>query len=489
MAWVTIANLTGPPGDAATMAILDKTPRIRGNADGLDLNTLYVPSQHFGDWEITSFGGATPLPPEMSNRGVLNIKGGTQFSCVQTITTRDQNMSWTRTGTNTNATPPEWTSWKSSSGANGSANGRDLNTMYKLIDFGVWGFDYTSSTLNMPPGIVGRGVMEVFGNTQFTVIQRVTCREQNVTWQRTGTNLGATPPRWADWSVVGAPNESSRVELGMIGDSLVASHNLVPSLSAALPGIYCYSRGWNGETTDGLVIRMGARDIFWNVVGGSIPASGSVALTTAQKIEPSAADTYYTGLLAGVPGRINVTGTGYSFLRDADGSAVTVSGLVKFNPTWTQTTRQHMIGILAGRNDVSLNAEGVEGSVPRHVVANTRRLIEWMFPVNKLFFLLGTINKTSEPSGSTGHANVVEINRTLGELYPGQYVGIREYLINQVIFDLGITPTSADLANMANDCPPPSVMVDDTHYTDEAAEQIVNNVIVPWLKGVGYVAA
>lgn len=463
------------------------TLRIQGSADGLNLDDVVEVSQ-FGWYELTSFGGATPLPVGFSNRGELFVHGGTRFSVTQEITARESNMSWRRTCTNPNATPKTWTPWRSLVGANGPCDGRDLNEMRTFQDFGMWDFNYNGDTLNMPPGLIGKGILTVYGSGQYTVIQEVTSRDQNITWTRTGTNLGTTPPVWSVWAITGVPGESSRVQLGMVGDSLVASHNLVPSLTAALPGIYCYSRGWNGETTDGMTLRLGAKDYWWNVSGGVIPATGSVAVTTAQSLQVMDTDTFYTGVLAGVPGRISKTSTAFTFIRDADGTAVTVDKPVKLEPTWTQTTRVHMLGILAGRNDVSNDDAGVDGSIPKHIVANTERLVDWLLPEKKLFFLLGTINRMSEPAGSAGYEAVVETNRLLDVRWPSKRIDLRGYLVNQCIYDLGITPTSADLANMANDCPPPSVMVDDTHYTDQAATAIVNNLIVPWLKGNGYVA-
>lgn len=463
------------------------TPRIRGSVDGMNLDNLIGPSW-FGWHTLTSTGGATPLPVGLNNRAGLFIHGYDIYNTVQVLTGRESNVSWQRTCLEPNATPKVWTAWRSSIGANGPCNGRDLNEMFRLVDFGMWDFDYTSSTLNMPSGLVGKGILNVYGSGEYTVVQEVTSREQNITWTRTGTNLGTTPPVWSVWAITGVPGESSRVQLGMVGDSLVASHNLVPSLTAALPGIYCYSRGWNGETTDGMTLRLGAKDYWWNVSGGVIPATGSVAVTTAQSLQVMDADTYYTGMLAGVPGRINKTSTAFTFVRDTDGTAVTVDKPVKLEPTWTQTTRVHMLGILAGRNDVSNDDAGVDGTIPKHIVANTERLVDWLLPETKLFFLLGTINRMSEPAGSAGYEAVVETNSLLDVRWPSKRIDLRGYLVNQCIYDLGITPTSADLANIANDCPPPSVMVDDTHYTDQAATAIVNNLIVPWLKGNGYVA-
>ncbi|MBF6671606.1 hypothetical protein [Glutamicibacter sp. FBE19] len=462
------------------------TPRIRGSVDGMNLDNL-VGLAWFGWHNITSTGGATPLPANFNNRGSFYVSGNDQFNTVQFLTGREANTTWQRTCIDPNTTPKVWSAWRSNLGANGSANGRDLNAMFKPIDFGVWDVDATGGAIGLPSTFPsGKATLEIVGNTPYTVVQRLTWREQNITWQRTGKNTGAAIPEWSEWTISAAPAVSLRTNLGMIGDSLVASHNLVPSLTAALPGVYCYSRGWNGETTDGLALRLGANEIMWTVAGGVIPASGAVTVTTAQTLEVMTSDTYYTGRLAGIPGRINKTSAGFSFVRDDAGTAVTVSTKLKLDPTWTATTLLHMVGILAGRNDVTLGAEGIEGSIPAHVVANTRRIVESLLPLKKLFFLLGTINRTTEPRGSAGYEAVVEINRLLAELYPGQFIDLRGYLVHQAIYDLGITPTSADLANMANDCPPPSVMVDDTHYTDAAATAIVNNLIAPWLIGSGY---
>lgn len=370
----------------------------------------------------------------------------------------------------------------------GSADTLNLDELVEVSQFGWYELTSFGGAYPLPPGFSNRGSLFVHGGTRYSVKQEITAREANSTWQRTCRDANATPKIWTEWSLSSPPKESSRVDLGMIGDSLVASHNLVPSLSNALPGIYCYSRGWNGETTDGLCLRMGAKDYWWTVAGGAIPASGSVVVTTAQSLQVLDGDTYYTGVLAGVAGMIEKTSSGFTFVRDVAGTSVSVTEPVKLDPTWTQTTRGHMVGILAGRNDVTNGDAGVDGSIPQHIAANTSRIIDWLSPTSKLFFLLGTINRTTEPSGSVGYEQVVEANRLLREKFPDRFIDLRGYLVNQAIYDLGITPTSEDLANMANDCPPPSVMVDPTHYTDQAATKVVEKLIVPWLKGNGYVA-
>ncbi|MGP5698724.1 hypothetical protein ACTXPA_07235 [Glutamicibacter arilaitensis] len=113
-------------------------------------------------------------------------------------------------------------------------------------------------------------------------------------------------------------------------------------------------------------------------------------------------------------------------------------------------------------------------------------LIDWMNAQKKVFFVMGTINRTTEPAGSAGHMTVVDTNNMVRQLFSGNFINVRRYLIDQCIYDLGITPPAQDLANIADDCPPPSVMVDPTHYADEAAAMISEHLLKPWLIGKGY---
>lgn len=366
-------------------------------------------------------------------------------------------------------------------------NGMNLDDMRTAEFFGWWGvYKWSGGPTNLPADFTGRGFLEVGATTTTAVVQTITARDTNEQWRRTCKD----PVRsvWTDWRQTAGAVESDRTNIGMIGDSLVASHNLVQSMAAALPGRYVYSRGWNGNTSDDLCLRMGASDVFWTVAGGTIPTSGSVAISTEQALALTSADTYYTGHLAGVAGRISKTSSGFEFVRDEYGLSVSVPNPVKMEPNWTKNIRSHIVGILLGRNDVSDRAVGVDGTVAQHIAANFTRLVNMLTPDKPLYFLMGTINRTTEPRDSEGYNIVVEANRLIREKYPDRFIDVRGYLVNQAIHDLGITPTEEDLTNIDNDCPPPSVMTDITHYTDAAATAIADNLIVPWLIGRGYVA-
>lgn len=459
--------------------------RRRGSAEGNNLDTMFVPSQHFGTWDITSFGGATPLPSEFVSRGVLEITGATQFNVTQRITARDQNTTWHRTALDTSASTPVWSAWKTVAGAQGSANGRDLNFMFDWLDFGVHDVNAGGATSNLPAGFRGRGTLEITANSKYTVVQRLTSREQSVTWQRTGQDVSSVNPTWSAWAIVTGPAFPDATQV-VIGDSLALL--LGENVGSTMPDAAVAIRGWSGDTTDGITTRIGAKRTIWAVQGGSIPASGNVPVTTTMKLALPQFNTVYTGHLNGVAGKLYWTSDdGFYFTRDAPGTAVASPGKSVFEPRWTMQTQFMTFLITMSRNDLSLNSQGVDVSVEEHIKGNYLELTNWIEAGQKRMGVLGTLNRTNEPIGHQNHTRVLELERWWKDTYPGSFIPWRRYIIDQAIYDLGITPTPADLTNMANDCPPPSVMADITHPTPAAAQMTWQKLIRPWQLGKGWV--
>lgn len=378
-----------------------------------------------------------------------------------------------------------------------STTGVNVDTLFTMADIGIWEVNQ-GATLGLPPGWGGRGTLEVSGVTIYGITQRATSRNLSRVWTRTCQDPNLTPAKWSPWSEVGSPLLPLPGYVGVAGDSLAASHNLVESLGTQLPSVNVYSRAWNGETSDGVLVRLGARPLHVTVTGGTIPATGSVAVTTPQVLSLTGSDSAYTGMLVTangvtVDGKLQWTASTQTliFTRATDGQAVPASGPTRFDPQWAANTRGHTLVVTMGRNDVSLGSTGADPDTVTHVLANYQRMAEWLrlssqFPQ---FVFLGTLNRFNEPAGHPKYATVKAINAALAQMFPGHYLDMRDYIVNQAIHDLGITPTPEDLANIANDCPPPSVMADMTHYTDEAAAAFTQHRLAPWLIGQGYVTA
>ncbi|MBF6672452.1 pyocin knob domain-containing protein [Glutamicibacter sp. FBE19] len=459
--------------------------RIRGTADVANLDN-YVGQAYFGLYTIGSGNGMPPLPIGALSRLELIVHGTDLYDTTHTLTARDSNMTWQRTCLQPTAIPKVWSPWKSDTGAKPPADGRDLNTMFELIDFGVHEITYNGGATNLPPGFYGKGTLEVDGATKFTVTHTLIAREQNVVWQRQGVNTSLPEPVWSNWAIVGQPAISNTTQV-VIGDSL--GNLLASNVGDNMPGIGVSGRGWNGETSDGINMRIGAKRTVWKVTGGSIPASGGVAVTTDMNLDLTASASFYTGHLNGIAGRIdwNPTDGSFVFTRDTAGSVVPSSGKVLFEPRWTAQVQFMTLINTMGRNDLSLDAVGADADTVTHIQANYQELAAWAKADRKRICFLGTLNRTNEPIGHENHTRVLQLEAWLKSNQPGSYLPWRRYIIDQVIYDLGITPTARDLENMANDCPPPSVMADITHPTAAAADMTWEKLIGPWELAKGWI--
>ena len=285
---------------------------------------------------------------------------------------------------------------------------------------------------------------------------------------------------------------SSRTRVTAIGDSLTATpvgDSYPDRLAALLPGVTVTNRGASGNTVDELRLRLNALDLYVTVAGGTIPATVTpVSLTTGQVVGwYTNSARQHNGYIAGVQGVIDVSTTGaLTFTRSEAGAVTAAPGVQKFTSWWPDHSSDTLI-VYLGANDITANVKGMEATVADHVVASTVAIVEWARPRRKQVLLMGTITRTDEPRGSAGYNTTVEINTRLAALYPGRFLDIRRYLIDQAIYDAGITPTADDLAHMADDTLPPSIMLDARHYTGPIARLIAEKKVAPFLTQKGWV--
>ena len=247
-------------------------------------------------------------------------------------------------------------------------------------------------------------------------------------------------------------------------------------LGANYPYLTVNNQGYVGYTTDEIRLRTGSLSLVVKPQGGQIPASGTVNLETAQVIGWGGSTSLtLTGVLNGVPGTISRTPSSLTFTRAAAGNAVSMAGPAPFVATGDDFSASTIV-LWAGRNDVNQNIKGPHPSVAEHVVSSVLDLVEWLTPRCKSIVVLGTSNSVDEPSTTTKYETVKTINERLAQLLPHKYADIRTYLVHQAIHDVGITPTQADIDNMAADAPPPSIWDTGSHYLKPVAEHVAGFV-------------
>lgn len=238
--------------------------------------------------------------------------------------------------------------------------------------------------------------------------------------------------------------------------------------------------GVAGQSADEIALRQGGYLLQLTPANGQIAASGQTAMTTTQlygfRTNGAWSCDGYVIADGGVRvyGTIARTGVGggtfdpalaktFTFTRATAGDAVTVPSVVTFYSTAGELAKDTVQVLYAGRNDIGWPITGAE--IVKRVVLATMAMKDRPGVKQPRRLVVGTINSTNEKSGSTNYAAVVAINQQLAALYPDAWFDLRAYVVNQVIYDLGITPTSLDLLNMAGDAPPPSIM---SNYTTDA---------------------
>lgn len=300
-----------------------------------------------------------------------------------------------------------------------------------------------------------------------------------------------------DGSIYQATNETvvSRTHFNVAGDSMVkggtvatdgGSHETWPyedswpaKLQALIPGSTVLNNGFGGRTIDDVRWHTGTMDLWVEFPGGIIPAeAGEHPVIVKQAIGSSTAavGTFY-GWAGGTNGNLKKLVDGsWVFDKYNATSVIPVPGKVKYERRSPEEWRDYTHVLWAGRNDTSFNIQGAQASTPEHVEAS---MVAWVKSLRSdmNFLILGVTNRVQEPEGSANYETVKEINRRLRARWPEQFIDMQHWLVHEAIYEAGYTPTSADLANMALDAPPPQIMDQGTHYLKPIAPFIAAKVL------------
>lgn len=306
----------------------------------------------------------------------------------------------------------------------------------------------------------------------------------SILWTSGGVLMGAK----ADGTGTPAPFASDLSVICCNGDSLTDGNpgvdpgNIWPvKLDALLPNQSCFNNGQSGRTADEIGLRQGGTPLNVTVAGASIPASGAVICTIVGAIyfHPSRSQSV-VGLLNGVPGTMNhASGQAMNeitFTRTTPGTSVATAGTQAFASDLGTTYRGKAHIFFEGRNDEYVSDAAYSPSAPvvARVVESIKRQVAYMTGYNGRFLVFGTTTSTGEVAGTSGYNIVTAVNAALKAEFPNNYYDLRKYMVEQCIYDLGITPTTDDLTKMSADTVPTSIMApaDTLHFDDPAANQI-----------------
>lgn len=161
---------------------------------------------------------------------------------------------------------------------------------------------------------------------------------------------------------------------------------------------------------------------------------------------------------------------------------LTVSGAVRVMPNLARYKRSISV-IQAGKNNLQYGYASQTANA-KNSYDEIVKQIELVQPDARYIVLGHHVNYGVTEAVKSG---VLEVNTYLKNKYKNRYVDIQNWLMSsQVWVDLGITPTSADLAAQSNGWIPPSISSDGVHLDTFASDYYVDNFIMPKLGAMGY---
>ncbi|WP_282362887.1 hypothetical protein [Pseudomonas sp. PS01297] len=256
----------------------------------------------------------------------------------------------------------------------------------------------------------------------------------------------------------------------MWGDSLVApgsSGDWVSKFAASI-SVNAYNGGQGGEGIRQIAARHGAVPALMTVVGGVIPASGPVAVTTNAYF-PASNGRSTLGSLSGVSGTYARSADGLSatFTRTTPGAATPSSANSKFTPLFGAVMRDRNIIFLAGRNSFLYGAD------PFETIQCMRQMIDYLTPRVKRVMIFEIPPKNTEVIGSNDRKTLDTINTLLKTSFPEYFVDMASWLRTQAAATAaGITFTPQDLTDIANGVTPTSFTSDGLHFTQPCGTAI-----------------
>ena len=385
--------------------------------------------------------------------------------------------------------------------------GEDLNT---VVGPGVHSFNtykVSSSLLNTPSNWVPQpGWLEVFNSGQ-VIFQKLYVWDSNFisSWER--VRLGPDWQPWAQTMYRGAPPTppapktwAQTDDVIFWGDSLVdggdtngqwaTGENLPGQLSTHLSN-EVVNRGRSGQTSNEILIRSGAVEIWGTPVGGKTVPGGHVDIAANGQTPLSRTGRTFAAAWGGASGTLKSKGTGWEFYQPS-GAAATITSPTKVNAAQAFPHENSTHIFLMGENDFWTGDLAPDGDIVDHVVANYQRAVESIPEDPVRHVLIGGVKcKAGTVKGDERYRQVKEINRRLAALFPANFVDREAWLSSRALDAAGITPTESDLEAMAANITPPSAFAsgDNLHIRKEVVSAEARELWLPALIHRGWAQA
>lgn len=459
---------------------------------GSSLNAL-TSSAEAGVWGVRHSsidGGAPPVTPVGTDDPLwlINLFYAGTNSKVQ-VATNDAYGTWIRQAAGTTT----WANWRKLKEARPAA----LNTISSPVNINEyinmqWDGSYAGRVYNMlgAPAWFNQSdpsVLSVSYTVANGVIQMIHTPTDSAIRMTTSTNA------WGAWRPMSGGGNVETTTLAVMTDSMYddygsLGHSAAQYLTEEL-GLSLIDGARSGHTPTEIAWRHGSLCWYVNVPTGTVPATGSVAC----EITPS------EGFYNPFTWTVNVTcsdGVTRQFKLVCSGSSMGGT------PTWTisQESGTGAVRILKGsrvqyaltgnsnrlacfaamgRNDANLDsgADRLRKAIRAMIDKNQDS-------ANRIVF--STIwNRRTEPKNSEMYNRVMRMNDVIREEAGDMVIDMRQLMIDNGLTIMGLSPTPEDIAALADDCIPESLMYDITH-PNLLGRQAMGKMAAAWIKADGW---
>lgn len=263
---------------------------------------------------------------------------------------------------------------------------------------------------------------------------------------------------------------------------------------ATLTGATWVDMAIGGERSYDIAARAGASPIWLAVDGNSIPASGGVFVTPYFNTGAGAGGGFQAtstlikqgvkgvnpASLAGVPGTFSWSDSDnrYSFTRLAPGSAVAVP--------YKEPLLPFARDAYAGYNQIFQLGRNNAGDLDR-VLEDTHSMVLWQTGGRRKFLVVGIMNSTTEISGTGSWTAITALNNALKREFGFRFIDMRRKLIDNGLAMAGLTPTSQDTTDIANDTIPTQLRATgDPLHLNEIAKDVQAQIVYARMKQIGW---
>ena len=272
----------------------------------------------------------------------------------------------------------------------------------------------------------------------------------------------------------------------VFGDSMSGSSEQTSALSAALGGRTVNTLAKGGQSAHGIAVCAGAMPLTITVTGGSIPADGSPVAVSSKNVNilssggtnAGTARVYFASAGLASSCLIETDSAGnWTIKREAAGAAIAVAAgaTAILHPTSGTSTIPATSLYRARTAIIRLGRNGLRNTRAARV-ANTlhpiRQLIRFLTPRVKNIVIVGPYNGRAkrasdgsdfEPSGSAAYVELMTLIEEMQREFGRLFLDMRTAAVRNAPYDIGITLTADDQADMALDCIARQLFSDDIH--------------------------